>query len=374
MSSLDRALKKIYMGGDSARGSDAVDADAVDTTPDGAEDAAAGSMSDGSGHDVEQEVVDLSVSPSVEELYEAARATTLSIYHDAAASMPPSPHADFSTSRTPLWPSQRGAEQHFTEGAQAATLPAFKSRKRGRIDERQSRRETLRIDTSESPSLKPAFQVDRFVWPQPCDTLLEIADATLGQLTEALVAESRGGRKTWYLTSTRRAEGRTTLAICVARYLAQRGVPVALVDADFQNPQLARRLGVLPQIGWESVLAGSAPLTDAMIHATGAGVTLLPLLSACIDPAHVSQNARWSDTISQLRQHYTLVLIDGGPLGEGELDHGLIEHHGLADLDAALLLRDVRNTPLAELAATERRLSEAGLPYGAVAETFTAEV
>jgi hypothetical protein len=43
------------------------------------------------------------------------------------------------------------------------------------------------------------------------------------------------------------------------------------------------------------------------------------------------------------------------------------------DLDAALLLRDVRNTPLAELAATERRLSEAGLPYGAVAETFTAE-
>ena len=105
MSSLDRALKKIYLGGDSARGSDAVDVDAVDTMPDGTEDAAADSMPDGSGHDVEQEVVDLSVSPSVEELYEAARATTLSIYHNPAASMPPSPHADFSASGTPLRPS-----------------------------------------------------------------------------------------------------------------------------------------------------------------------------------------------------------------------------------------------------------------------------
>ena len=204
--------------------------------------------------------------------------------------MPPSPHAAFSTSRTPLRPSQRGAEQDFTEGAQAATLPAAKSRKRGHLDEVQSRRNTLRIDTNEGSSLKPTFQVDRFAWPKPCDTLLEVADATLGQLAEALMAESRGGRKAWYLTSTRRAEGRTTLAICVARYLAQRGVPVALVDADFQNPQLARRLGVLPQVGWESVLDGSAPLGDAMIHATGAGVTLLPLLSTCIDPAHVSQN------------------------------------------------------------------------------------
>ena len=73
------------------------------------------------------------------------------------------------------------------------------------------------------------------------------------------------------ITGARRGEGRTTLALCLARCAAQAGVSTALVDADLKNPQLGSRLGMETPCGWLQVVAGKAPLSEAAVSSLSGG-------------------------------------------------------------------------------------------------------
>ena len=107
---------------------------------------------------------------------------------------------------------------------------------------------------------QPMLQVDHFAWPRVCRRLdgLYLWNSTGG---ETLLAAGKQGKKV--LGISRDQRGSVQLLCCdgAARRLVTRNIKTVIVDADLREPQS----GLLPQLGWEHVAAGSQPVEDVLI-------------------------------------------------------------------------------------------------------------
>lgn len=116
------------------------------------------------------------------------------------------------------------------------------------------------------------------------------------------------------VTSPGPGEGKTTVAIMLARSLAQAGKKVLLVDADLRNPCVADRLGIKSDAGFVEALMGQADLIHTVIRTNHSRLSVLPgtpardeIQSECIaNGALAAAAARWRD-------QYDVVLLDSAP-------------------------------------------------------------
>jgi protein-tyrosine kinase len=171
--------------------------------------------------------------------------------------------------------------------------------------------------------------------------------------------------KVFLFTSCHRAEGRTTLVLCLARALARRPLRTLVVDADLTGPMLARQLELRPQAGLDDVVAGGHTLAEALVDARDDHLVILPLRTAVAHPREFLASAAWTCTLARLRREFDLVLIDGGPLFSGlsaavlhrSVDAAVLVHHrGISGERAILRAREV--------------LDAGGVPLLGLAETF----
>lgn len=219
-------------------------------------------------------------------------------------------------------------------------------------------------------ALRAAFEVERFEWPNMCSRLLTAAGRELRQFTEVLVEQVQRGRKMIAVTGCRRGDGRTTVAMCLAQQLAERGLNVALVDADFRHPQLAEQLGVVPSAGWDDVLQTDLPLTEAMIDSTHDHITLLPLRGPVFDQNVTLRNPQLGVPLRALREAYDVVLLDCEPLVGPEAADYLATLVGRCGLDAALLMHDLHQTATEAYEQATRLLTQAPLAGWDIIENF----
>ena len=213
----------------------------------------------------------------------------------------------------------------------------------------------------------PDWEVDRFVWPDICDQLLEVESRYFGHVGQRLKTATEQGSHVVMISGSRRGEGRTSLALCLARCAAEAGVKVAIVDADFQNPQLGIRLGMETPCCWLEVVAGKAPLDEAAVASVEDQLTLFPLARS-EDVQIQSGDRRLLELVQEISSHYPLVIVDTGPLGAEEC-------HPFADadecsIDAAIVVRDLRNTTEKKAAATAEQLQRSGIQAVGIAENF----
>jgi Mrp family chromosome partitioning ATPase len=212
--------------------------------------------------------------------------------------------------------------------------------------------------------LHPAFEVERFDWPATVGSLLE-SNPELTALMHDLLPTGQG---TLVVSGCRRGEGRTSVALMLARHLAVGGLRVALVDADVQRPQIASRLGVAVEAGWEECLTGQLPAIEAAIESLTDHLTILPLRRPV--PASVLNDK--GDCLKALVDHwraaFDVVLIDAAPLGEADE----ASHESLlgARVDAAVVVRDVRHCRLEQTHAVGRKLVQLGVCRWAIVENF----
>jgi MinD-like ATPase involved in chromosome partitioning or flagellar assembly len=102
------------------------------------------------------------------------------------------------------------------------------------------------------------------------------------------------------------------------------------------RPELAAQLGLSPQVGWDSAVAGECSLADALIESQADGITILPLVSS--HPADGLPTLQKGGVLEQLRATFDILLIDAGALptdGSGEASSPAIRQ--LAD--ACLLVK-----------------------------------
>lgn len=212
----------------------------------------------------------------------------------------------------------------------------------------------------------PAWQVEHVDWPEVCRRWHDQSGDQLDRVAHELTAARQ--HRVIAVTGIRRSEGRTTLALCLARVLAGTGTSVALVDADFSRPALAQRLGLSPTCGWSEHLAGQVPLAEALVEAVSDRLTLLPLRGPVAPGASAWNRHRIDEDLAALRERYEVVVIDAAPLPAGVGDQTSPDHWTQVDL--ALLVRDCRQGAAAELDTAAWRLRSAGVQVWGVVENY----
>lgn len=211
----------------------------------------------------------------------------------------------------------------------------------------------------------PAWETDQIQWPRMADRLIEIDDrfsATGRELAGAV----RDGLRTLAITSTYRGEGRTTIAMNLARSAAAEGLQVALVDADLDNPTLASAAGIAAAHGWHECVRVELPLEEAAVASLAEGVTILPLTDDVRRSTVTTSGPEFKSMLEQLSGHYDLVIVDYGPLGVSDA-----QPPRPVTADAALLVRDIRCTSADQAIAAVAKVRKMGPQSVGVVQNFT---
>ncbi len=222
---------------------------------------------------------------------------------------------------------------------------------------------------------QPAWRVDHFTWPKVCRRLIARAAKELDRLADALAAASARGQKVLAIAGYRRGEGATTLLLCAARRLAERGIRLALVDADLTRPRLASRLGVQPQVGWDEGAADEeGSLAQAIVEAAANNMALLPARERpAVNSRPADLSSRLARCVELLRGQYDLVLVDLGPLEDAGLANGRPAWAVPGTINGVVLTHDQRITSEEELIDIERQLAAADVTAVGIVENFVAE-
>lgn len=210
--------------------------------------------------------------------------------------------------------------------------------------------------------LSPVWEVDRFRWPDEIEQLFKAQTEYFDYAGKKLVAASREGLNILAIMSTRRGEGSTTLALCLARAAAGAGARVGLLDGNLAHSELGEKLGVDFGSGWQSAAAAEQPLAEAAITGLEEGITLFPSATGSGSSIKSLGDERVGPIFRAAAASYDLLIVDAGTADLG----GNVE-----TLDAAIVARDVRHTSEEETLVVAAALRNCGVKAVGIAENFS---
>jgi Mrp family chromosome partitioning ATPase len=166
---------------------------------------------------------------------------------------------------------------------------------------------------SHDQSFRPGTTVASFRWPSTCRLLAQRSRVELDSVGDLLLREAEQGSSIIGMAGLFRECGATTTLLALAARLALRKRRILLVDGNFHRPQLAAALDVVPTAGWQEVLAGGAPLADAVIRAADDSIDLLALGAGLHDDVpRLVAGPQIDASASMIRRQYDLALVDLG--------------------------------------------------------------
>jgi len=197
----------------------------------------------------------------------------------------------------------------------------------------------------------------------PVERPLSLYAEQLRAIRLALVRKGRSGMTSVGITSARPNEGKTTLAISLARAAAMAGSRTLLVDADIRRASVSTMLGLPPHVGLVELLRRKVTLDDALIHDAASGMYVLPAGDTTSNPHDLFDAAHIGVLLEEAEARFDLVIFDAAP--------------ALAVADARLLLRQVdevlmalrwNDTPRQTAAAALKRMRALDIePLGVIA-------
>jgi capsular exopolysaccharide synthesis family protein len=142
-----------------------------------------------------------------------------------------------------------------------------------------------------------------------------IAEAMRGMRTSILLSSPGAPPKVLMITSTRPAEGKSSVSTLMAITFALNGSKVLLIDSDLRRPSVHLRFRMGKGLGLSSVLSGKADFKEAItpwpdlpsLHIMTSG-PVPPL------PSELLGSRQMEDLIESLRSEYDFVLIDTPPV------------------------------------------------------------
>lgn len=117
------------------------------------------------------------------------------------------------------------------------------------------------------------------------------------------------------VTSTVPEEGKSTIALALARAMAASGKRTLLLECDLRRRSLARMAGVRPDIGWGAVAVGDAALRRAVSPAGGENLFMLDAEPDLLSPADLLDSARFRALFDTLARTFDYVVVDTPPVG-----------------------------------------------------------
>ena len=143
-------------------------------------------------------------------------------------------------------------------------------------------------------------------------------------------------------------EGKTIIAVSLARVVAGLGRKVILIDGDLRRPEIHKLLGQDLKPGLVDVLAGEATLQESLRKDDASNLLVLPAGSQSTNPVDLFSSQQLKDILAKLAESADLVVIDSPPV--------------LAVSDARTLSRLVDKTVfIVRWAETRREVATMGL-------------
>jgi capsular exopolysaccharide synthesis family protein len=234
------------------------------------------------------------------------------------------------------------------------------------------------------PSLRTTEHVDRYLGLPVLASVPEIKGQDASKNVAELVvrepsssfAESIRGlhlglslsdKKVLLVTSAVPGEGKTVVAVSLARLAARNGRRVIIVDADFRRPAVARTMELAAPIGGiGDVLEGRLPLERCVVADARSDAFVLAGAERLGNPSDLMTSDAIEKLVASLRGLFDLVIIDSAPL--------LPVHDTLALSqlsDAALFVTHSGKTPRDAVALALRSLKSTKVAIAGVALTRT---
>jgi len=205
-----------------------------------------------------------------------------------------------------------------------------------------------RVGNGRGPRIAPLLLADdpKALNLEPVRLLRDEIRNRLGGASEAKVVAIAGPE---------RSEGKTTLALNLARVVALEGRRVLLIDAELRRPSLRAMLGGPRGKGLEEFLRGEATLQQAIQSSRIPGVDLLGSDRGLPRPAEAAGTERYRAALQEAVALYDFLVLDVGPVNLYS-ETSFLAHYA----DGALLVVHEGRTRNSEVREAARRLKAAG--------------
>lgn len=152
----------------------------------------------------------------------------------------------------------------------------------------------------------------------PKDALLDrksdLVDAYLAVQTNLAFTTEHGVPRSFSVTSTRPAEGKSTTALALATTLARAGKKVILIDGDMRSPSVHHLGGVGHERGLSNFLTGEDNIESLTFPMNDLGFTAMSAGPLPPNAAELLTGDRLARLISRLLDTYDHVVIDSPPV------------------------------------------------------------
>jgi polysaccharide biosynthesis transport protein len=181
------------------------------------------------------------------------------------------------------------------------------------------------------------------------------------------------GFKSLLVTSTQRREGRTTIALSLARDAARVGLKVAVVDCDLRNPSLHAKTGISNDEGISAMLLSSPATLKMSLLQRDPHSSCFVIPSGDLgdaSPDQPLQSPQLGQVIKDLEDRFDLVVIDAASL-ETPADALMIAQHvdGVLLVARATQARPVRiRDAMLDLQRTRTGNLATGLNFAAISD------
>lgn len=183
--------------------------------------------------------------------------------------------------------------------------------------------------------------------------LSRFAESTRALRSGIHMADVDNPPKVIQFTSAVPREGKTTIAMSVARSGAISNLKVLYIDADLRHPSASRIFELQEKPGLVNLLVGETAADDAIHFQEKSGYWVLATGSNTQTPTDLLGSERMKSLVTTLRSYFDLILIDTSPVGP-VIDPVIISHL----VDKVVLVVSWGTTPRELVKQCAQQLSE----------------
>ena len=140
------------------------------------------------------------------------------------------------------------------------------------------------------------------------------AEAIRGLRLGLILSDVDHPAKVVLVTSSVPDEGKTTIAIGLARVAASSGLRTVLVDCDLRRASTGKTLGARFSKSIVDVLTGGAPLEQCLVKDDKSSVFILPSVNTPGNPGDLLSSQTMQKAIAQLRGKFDFIVLDSPPV------------------------------------------------------------
>ena len=208
--------------------------------------------------------------------------------------------------------------------------------------------------------IKAKKQLDRYVLFKPTSS---VSESIRGIRTSLMLPHPRP--QIIAVTSTVPAEGKTMLALNLARVAAKSGQKVILIDCDFRRPRVHTSLGIANDLTLLDVIADNKKFLDVARLEMETGLMVVPSKSIPGNPLDLLDSPGMRTLIEASRDKFDVVILDCPPV-LAVSDIKIIGQY----TDKLIYTVKWDSTPREAVLAGLKQVTEAGISLGGIVLTY----